>query len=307
MTAAAVSVIIPTRNSLRWLPHAIGSIGDDPRAEILVVDDASTDGTRNWLVRKSLDEPRLRILQGQGAGLARARNLAIAAATAPLLAFLDACDSWYPGKLPVQLRLHQDHPQLAFSFTDYRRVNEQGLDFGSWLASCPDHATRYARRDLPFMLGEDALAQILAEAIVGTSTVVARTELVRQAGGFDPDLPAAENRDLWLRLSRRGMVMCVPEVLAEELVRPADDPMGLRRARVLGMRMIAARHGALARRQDPHAEVVFSAQLLKAEAEVAEAAGHNWISVGLWLRAWLLQPTRSAAREWLAALRRALG
>ena len=72
-----VTVVIPTRNALAWLPAAIASIGPDPRVEILVVDDGSTDGSAEWLAQQAAGDARLRVLVGGGDGPSVARNLAI--------------------------------------------------------------------------------------------------------------------------------------------------------------------------------------------------------------------------------------
>ena len=80
-----VSIIIPTRNALAWLPAAIASVGADPRVEILVVDDGSTDGSAAWLAQQAAADPRLRVLPGGGDGPSVARNLAIQQAQLTLL------------------------------------------------------------------------------------------------------------------------------------------------------------------------------------------------------------------------------
>ena len=121
-----VSVIVATYNSLGTLPKALESIGPHTDLEIVVFDDGSTDGTADWLAEAANRDPRIVALHGLGIGPSKARNQAIAAARAPLLAFLDAGACWHPGKLPAQLALHAAWPEAGFSFTDFRRIAETG-------------------------------------------------------------------------------------------------------------------------------------------------------------------------------------
>src|SRR3954464_12045254 len=111
----AVSVVIPAYNAQEFLGRAILSalVQTVPPHEIIVVDDGSTDGTRE--IAESFGPPVRLICQHQD-GASAARNRAIRAATAPLIAFLDADDEWLPKKLEQQLPLHRD-AALSFSFS----------------------------------------------------------------------------------------------------------------------------------------------------------------------------------------------
>lgn len=299
-----VSVIIPSRDCLAHLPDAIASVGRGVDAEIIVLDDDSVDGSRDWLTQAARSDKRLRVLVGPGAGPAKARNLAIGVARGAFLAFLDAEDRWHAGKLEAQLALHLANPDLAFSFTDYRDVGQDGAVLPGGLAAWPCFHGRHAARTMGFVLQDDALAQIYAEPVVVTSTVMARADMVRHLGGFDPSLPATEDWDLWLRLAGRGKIGCVPVVLADNLVRPAAAPT--LRGRVIGMRMIAARHAAAAERLDPRSARNFTARLLALDADVAAAADRRWRAVWLRTKAWWQTPSTMLMREAVLALRDAM-
>ena len=301
-----VSVIIPTRNCLRWLPRAIESIGPRPDVEIIVLDDGSSDGSREWLAQETLRDPRLVVLHGNGMGPSRARNQALSAVRAPLVAFLDADDWWYPGKLETQLALHQANPEVAFSFTDYRHITEDGDDRGGCFAYWPRFLARIRGRTEPFSLGADGLPQLFAENVVGTSTVMARTDLLRRANGFSVELPSSEDWDLWLQLARRGPVMCVPQVMMDYLMHRPGNVSGKLLTRVLSLRMIGARHQAAVQRIDRSAMRGFTARVMEAEAEIAQVAGEPWHDLGYRLVALSNMPSRRALREALGAARRAL-
>src|SRR4051794_8654152 len=93
-----VAVIIPTFNYARFVGRAVQSVLDQtfPPAEVIVVDDGSTDATAGVL--ESFGS-RITVLRQQNRGVAAARNLGVRHSTAPLLAFLDADDLWLPRKL----------------------------------------------------------------------------------------------------------------------------------------------------------------------------------------------------------------
>lgn len=289
-----ISVIIPARNAAAWLPRAIAS-AVHPCAEILVVDDGSTDDTAAVLARMARSLPALRVLPGGGRGVAAARNTGIAAARAPLIAFLDADDAWRPGKLDAQLALHRARPELGFSFTDYRHVTEPGEDRGPCFAFWPRFGAEVRGETAPFTLTRP-LDQLLAENVVGTSTVVARRDLLERLGGFDRLIGASEDWDLWLRLARLAPVGCVPQVLADYTLHRAGNLSGARGARVEAMRRVIARHAPQAA---PWARRTARARLLVAQAEAAEGAR----AFALRCAAAVLQPTRRMWREAAAALR----
>ncbi|MBX9748898.1 MAG: glycosyltransferase [Roseococcus sp.] len=298
-----VSIIIPTRNAAGWLARAIFSIGPMAEAEILVVDDGSTDSTPGLLAQFAEHDPRLRLLVGIGEGASAARNLAIGAARAPLIAFLDADDRWRLGKLEAQLAFHEAHPEMGFSFTDYRHVTATREDRGPCFAYWPRFAASLAGRETPFLVAA-APATLLAENVVGTSTVMVRTDLLRAAGGFDRNMSQSEDWDLWLRLAALAPVGCLPQVLTEYTMHRPGNLSGERSARLDAMRIIARRHGPAAQRLDPSALRSCAARLLVASAEAAAADGARLKAAALHLGAALRQPARRHFREAAAALLR---
>lgn len=109
MISLSTTVIIPVHNGERYLAAAIRSVlaQTHPPAEILVVDDGSTDASAS--IARAFDPP-VRVLTQANLGPAAARNLGVAHATGDLLAFLDADDLWLPDKLARQIQVLQDEP-----------------------------------------------------------------------------------------------------------------------------------------------------------------------------------------------------
>ncbi len=290
-----LSVVIPARNALRWLPGAIASLGGRMDIEILVVDDGSTDGTAGYLRGIARSDQRIRPLVSAGEGPAAARNTGIAEARAPLVAFLDADDRWRRGKIAAQLELHRLHPDLAFSFTDHRRFGEDGAALAGGLARCATFAARHAMRREGFVLDRDAQAQIYAEPVVATSTVMARTDLLRAVGGFNEQLSRAEDWDLWLHLAACGPVGCLPQPLADRLVRVLDPDGQETMLRRAARRRVAEAYAAPARLLDEDAPRACRSSQLALDADGAAMAGKRVQAALLRLSALASHPRRETA------------
>lgn len=113
-----VTVVVPAYNAAATLPRALASVFAQARlpAEIIVVDDASSD--RTWDVLQQLcaehPEPPIKTLRlKRNGGVAGARNAGWALASQEYIAFLDADDAWHPRKLELQYRWMTDHPDVA--------------------------------------------------------------------------------------------------------------------------------------------------------------------------------------------------
>jgi glycosyltransferase involved in cell wall biosynthesis len=204
-----VTVVIPTRD--RWtllasaaLPAALGQ--EDVDVEVVVVDDGSSDETTERLAE--LTDPRLRIVRhAESRGVARARNAGIAIARGEWLAFLDDDDVWSPRKLRLQL----DAAEAAGASFVYGGAAAVAED-RSWLYSL-------APTD-PAVLARTLLSRNVLWG--GCSNVVARTALVRQAGGFDEALFQLADWDLWIRLTQAAPAAACPDVLVGCIVHPGS-------------------------------------------------------------------------------------
>lgn len=160
--------------------------------EVIVVDDASTDGTFERLGEFS--DVRVRVLRNETQqGVASARNRAIDLARAPWLGFLDDDDVWAPRKLRKQLDRVTDDVVLVHC--GHFTLDEQGRVLARFPGS------------------EDPEKELLRRNVFGTSGVIVRTELVRSVGGFDESFQAVEDWDLWVRLLGLGRMVVCPEPL----------------------------------------------------------------------------------------------
>ena len=123
-----VSVIIPCYRCAGTIERAVASVAAQTRrpAEVILVDDASGDGTRKLLQNLSHHyEPgwiKL-VFLAQNVGAGSARNAGWDLATQTYVAFLDSDDAWHPGKIEIQCAYMDEHPELVLSGHGYRRLD----------------------------------------------------------------------------------------------------------------------------------------------------------------------------------------
>ena len=188
----AVSIVLPTYNRLTYLREAVASVRTQSVAswELIVVDDGSTDGTREWVA--AIGDGRIRLLTTDHCGFpSRLRNRGIASARAEWIAFIDSDDCWAADKLQRQLDLHSAHPQLRWSCTAFEFIDADG-------AAIP------AAPFTPWPVSRLVRALLLNEATVALPSVMIARSLLRELHGFDEDFQFVEDYELWFRACRRA-------------------------------------------------------------------------------------------------------
>jgi glycosyltransferase involved in cell wall biosynthesis len=186
-TKPEVSVIIPTYNRGWVLREAVDSVlaQDFKDFELIVVDDGSTDNTREIL--ESYDHDLI-VLRQSNRGVSAARNRGIAAGRGRLVAFLDSDDLWLPRKLSSQVDFFNSNPAALVNQTEE-----------IWIRNGVRVNPKTRHHKFSGMIFEKSLALCL----VSPSAVMMKRSLFDEVGLFDEDLPACEDYDLWLRISRR--------------------------------------------------------------------------------------------------------
>ncbi|HKP47461.1 MAG TPA: glycosyltransferase [Pyrinomonadaceae bacterium] len=202
---AKVSIVIPTHNRAELLERAVESAkAAGAAAEIVVVDDASTDKTFElWSRVEGITY--LRLLKN--AGLSFARNAGINSCSSEYIAFLDDDDLRLPDSLTAQVRALDANPDAV-------------LCYGRCLIGD-------ARRQLPtgeivpnLIISGDIFWDLLESNFIPMPTVVARRTALIQHGLFNTRLTEVEDWDMWLRLSEHGPVVAVDSAVA--IYRQAD-------------------------------------------------------------------------------------
>jgi glycosyltransferase involved in cell wall biosynthesis len=196
------SVILPTHNRAATLPRTLASVTaqDEADFELIVVDDGSTDDTGAWLAK--LDDPRIRIARSDHSqGPSAARNIGIAMATAPVLAFLDSDDSYCGNRISLPLAVLDREPDIICTLSSARKEDAQGA---TSVALLPD-----------VKLASPAFEWAMICDLVGveTTSITVRTEHARRIGGFCTRLRRSEDREFLIRLSRLGALRVLPDVL----------------------------------------------------------------------------------------------
>jgi GT2 family glycosyltransferase len=206
-----VSVVIATRNRCDLLSEAIQAVRVQAGVtfEMIVVDDASEDGTWEYLSTRS-DVRSFR--QETRAERSRARNLGLSHARGRYVMFLDDDDLLKPRALVTLAGALDKHPEAIAS----AGARLDWFVHEKWVRR--DSHPRFARKRDMF----DALV-FGWSAISGQNLY--RTDAVRKVGGYDNDISYTEDRDLWLKISRLGPVVLRPEaVMTYRIPRVQDRP-----------------------------------------------------------------------------------
>jgi len=195
---AAVSVIIPAFNRALKVSRAISSVLYQTFTdyEIIVVDDGSTDGTRDAM--RQFGDKISFIRHRSNLGVSAARNTGIKGSNAPLIAFLDSDDYWLSEKLGVQVSFFKSHPEAAIGQTEE-----------IWIKN-----GRYANPKTRHLKPSgDVFEPSLKLCLISPSAVMLKRSLLEEVGFFNEDLPVCEDYDLWLRIACRYPVHLINEKL----------------------------------------------------------------------------------------------
>lgn len=175
-----IGVYITTHNRLDLLKRAIGSVLEQsyPHIKVMIIDDGSSDGTWDYL--QSLDDPRIECLRNDVAqGSCNARNLAIEALDTPLVTGLDDDDRFLPHRLETLMSCFDEH--YAFACSGYY------WDYG-------------ARKKALFNKDKVISLSDALDLNECSNQILVKRERILAVGGFDPELPALQDHDLWVRL-----------------------------------------------------------------------------------------------------------
>lgn len=215
MQSNKLSVIIPFYNRSYHLLQSVQSIFHQTAGniELILVDDGSTDSSLNLACQqweslcaqhpgKQSPLLSLRIPHSGMPGLVR--NRGVAAASAPLIAFLDSDDLWLPNKLERQLPLHRKF-RVSHTRERWLRAEKHSQGFKEVSQKTQEHQRE-----------GNIFQDALWKCIMGPSTVIIEKSLFDYCGGFREDLEIAEDYEFWLRVSSQVHVAYVDTALVEK-------------------------------------------------------------------------------------------
>jgi len=184
-----VSVILPAHADAPYLDLAIKSVLADLSEpdELILVDDRLSDAGRQ--VVSSICDPRLRVIPCNGAGLVDALNTGLRSARHQYVARMDADDISLAGRFRAQRAVLASYPALLAIGGQLRLIDSSGNAIGQ--RNYPVDPLQIAR-------------QLRYQNVLGHPAVMFRRDSVLSLGGYRSEFPAAEDYDLWLRLSELG-------------------------------------------------------------------------------------------------------
>jgi glycosyltransferase involved in cell wall biosynthesis len=193
--AAAIVVILPVFNGRRFLAEALASVVAQtlPPAELVVVDDGSSDGSAELVAELAAPFP-VRLVRQANAGQSAARNRGLRESGAALVAFLDQDDRWYPRHLETLAAALLARPDNGWAYSDFDEMDGQG---------------QLVTRDFLRVHGVPHPMPTLAACVERDLMVLPSASLLRRAaidavGGFDERLIGYEDDDLFVRVFRAG-------------------------------------------------------------------------------------------------------
>ncbi len=193
---AIVSVIIPAYNCERTIFDTVKSVLDQTFSdfELIIVNDGSTDSTLDVISR--IEDPRIIILSHQNSGANFTRNRGLEYATGKYIAFLDSDDIWKVNKLELQVKALEDNPDVSLAYSWVDRIDQTG---------------KLIRRGSRLNVSGNVYAYLLlSDFLENGSNPLIRKDALDTVGNFDESLRAAQDWDIYLRLSHHHQFIAVP-------------------------------------------------------------------------------------------------
>ena len=198
--AGLITVIIASHNYAHFIAQTLDSVLAQtyPNWECIVVDDGSTDNTREVVERYAQADQRIQYTWQENQGLAAARNGGIAKSSGEYLQFLDADDLIEARKLECQVDILEHHPEIDIVYGDVRYIATEKSDQRFFTA---------AEVNIPSVVrlsaqGEEMLSALARSNITPTNCILLRRQVISHVGPFESK--ANEAYDYWVRCALQG-------------------------------------------------------------------------------------------------------
>ncbi|MDP1728620.1 MAG: glycosyltransferase family 2 protein, partial [archaeon] len=195
MNTALITIILPTYNGVKWIEKAIQSVLAQSfiNFEFIIINDGSIDNTEEIVLKFEQQDRRIKYFKNEhNLGVQRTRNLALNKAQGKYIAEIDQDDQWVDkDKLKKQVEFLENNKEYVLIGTGVVVIDGNGMEIARYLMPETDLEIR---------------KKILRANCFIHSSVLYRTKLVKEMGGYNP-VKMSEDHDLWLRLGRRGKFM----------------------------------------------------------------------------------------------------
>ena len=197
-----LSIVIPCRNMERFIEETLRCAQAQRLVEIelIIVDDGSTDRSRQILDEAASRDPRITVVDGPGIGVSAARNTGSAMAQAPILLFLDGDDLLAPDSVARYLATLEKSPQAVAALGGITRIDVNGRQLPG--------------KDNRDLVPKDHDLQLKAllrkNFIANPGSFAIRAAAFNEAGRFDTSLTLGEDWALWCKLLLQGPIAVVP-------------------------------------------------------------------------------------------------
>ena len=193
-----ISVVIPTLNRINTLQRALDSVINQTYkpAEIIVVDNGSSDGTLKFLREQY---PKITILTENKIGVSSARNKGIKKSINQWIALLDSDDAWHPRKLEIQTSM------LNSALKEYNLIHTDEVWFRN-----NKHINQMKKHKKQ---GGYIFERCLSLCCISPSSVLFKKNILDKVGLFDESLPVCEDYDMWLKICSSEEVLFAQDKL----------------------------------------------------------------------------------------------
>lgn len=209
---ARVSVIIPIYNGNQFVSTAIQSVRNQTirDLEILLVDDASTDGTLIELEAHLMDH-RVRFFRNsRNLGIPATKNKAIRLANGQYIAFLDQDDIWLPNKLEIQLPYLELNDDLGLICSGVYFINKHGCLIGKKVLGVTESQP------------PSQVKRLLLGNFITNSSAMVRKSCLEKIGYFNEKLRGADDYDLWIRIAENYRIHYLKKILIKKRLHSAS-------------------------------------------------------------------------------------
>ena len=265
MRSPKVSVVVGVYNKERHVGECLRSVlaQTRPDFELVVVDDASTDGSRGEIQMVRDDRIRFVQMPRNSGHPGVPRNRGIGLARGEYLAFLDADDVWMPEKLEKQVAYMDSHPEFAITHTRCMVMDGEGREI-------------YLRHGGNYPPPGDVFAELMKHCFICTSTVMLRKELTDQIGVFseEPCFKSGQDCEFFARCARVSPVGMPDGVLAK--YRNVPDTVSRRAANWRSLPRDYVRHRIFWRRRALWAGQMTEPDMRRIAYCAAEENANHW-------------------------------